>query len=176
MFGADGLSTNSLAINPDEQKRFYGLSVPSVILVVLAPTSLQTIPSGSTNTIGLAWNPSATTEVTGYRIVYGLSSDALTNSVDVGNVTSTIVSGLTPGQTYYLAVIALAGSSQSIATNALISAQTDTEVGIIALFNASTALEPATTVDTPTALITTSPIAPAIGTRAKRSFTSMTIT
>ena len=154
VFGADGLSTNSLAINPDEQKRFYGLSVPSVILVVLAPTSLQTIPSGSTNTIGLAWNPSATTEVTGYRIVYGLSSDALTNSVDVGNVTSTIVSGLTPGQTYYLAVIALAGNSQSIATNALISAQTDTEVGIIALFNASTALEPATTVDTPTALIT----------------------
>lgn len=154
IFGADGLSTNSVPVNPDEQKRFYGLSVPSVIIVVLAPTSLQTIPSGSTNAIGLAWSPSATTEVTGYRIAYGLDSNALTNFVDVGNVTSTIVSGLTPGQTYYLAVIALAGNNQSIATNALISAQTDTEVGIIALFNAGTALEPATTVDTPTALIT----------------------
>jgi CxxC motif-containing protein (DUF1111 family) len=154
VFGADGLSTNSVAINSDEQKRFYGLSVPSAIIVVLAPTSLQTIPSGSTNAIGLAWNPSATPEVTGYRIVYGLDSNALTNSVEVGNVTSAIVSGLTPGQTYYLAVIALAGNNQSFATNALISAQTDTEVGIVALFNASTPLEPATTIDTPTARYT----------------------
>lgn len=154
VFGADGLSTNSVPINPDEPKRFYGLSVPSAIIVVLAPTSLQTIPSGLTNAIGLAWNPSATPEVTGYRIVYGLDSNALTNSVDVGNVTSAIISGLTPGQTYYLAVIALAGNHQSLAPDAIISAQTDTEVGIIALFNAGTALEPETTVHTPTALIT----------------------
>jgi len=154
VFGADGFSTSSVPINADEPKRFYGLSVPSAIIVVLAPTSLQTIPSGSTNAIGLAWNPSATPEVTGYRIVYGLDSNSLTNSVEVGNVTSAIISGLTSGQTYYLAVIALAGNNQSITTNALISAQTDTEVGIIALFNASTVLEPATTVDTPTALIT----------------------
>lgn len=154
VFGGDGLSTNSVPVNPTEPRRFYGLSIPSAIVLVLAPTSLQTIPSSSTNAIGLAWNSSATPEVTGYRIAYGLDSNALTNFVDVGNVTSAIVSGLTPGQTYYLAVIALAGNNQSVATNALISAQTDTEVGILALFNASTALEPATTVDTPTALIT----------------------
>jgi CxxC motif-containing protein (DUF1111 family) len=154
LFGADGLSTNSVSVNPDEPRRFYGLSVPSAVVVVLAPTSLQTIPSGATNAIGLAWNPSATPEVTDYRIVYGLDSNALTNSVEVGNVTSAIISGLTPGQTYYLAVIALVGNNQSIATNALISAQTDTEVGIIPLFNVSTELEPATTVDTTNALIT----------------------
>jgi CxxC motif-containing protein (DUF1111 family) len=154
VFGADGLSTNSITINPGEQKRFYGLSVPSAIIVVLAPTSLQTIPSGSTNAIGLAWLASATPEVTGYRIVYGLDSNALTNSVEVGNVTSAIISGLTPGQTYYLAVIALAGNNQSPAPDAIISAQTDTEVGIVALFNASTVAEPATTVDTPTARYT----------------------
>lgn len=154
VFGADGLSTNSIAINPDEPKRFYGLSVPAAIIVVLAPTSLQTIPSGSTNAIGLAWNPSVTPEVTGYRIVYGLDGNALTNSMTVGNVSSAIISGLTPGQTYYFAVIALAGTSQSDATNALIAAQTDAEAGIIPLFNSSTVLEPATTVDTPTALIT----------------------
>lgn len=154
VFGANGLSTNSVAINPNEPKRFYGLSVPSAIVVVSAPTGLQTIPSGSTNAIGLAWNPSATSEVTGYRIVYGLDSNALTNSVEVGNVTSAIISGLTPGQTYYLAVIALAGNNQSLAPDAIISAQTDTEVGIVALFNVGTALEPETTVHTPTALIT----------------------
>ncbi|MGC3959108.1 MAG: di-heme oxidoredictase family protein [Verrucomicrobiota bacterium] len=154
VFGADGLSTNVVAINPDEPKRFYGLSVPSALIVVLAPTSLQTIPSGSTNAIGLAWNPSTTPEVTGYRIVYGLDSNALTNSVEVGNVTSAIISGLTSGRTYYLAVIALAGNNQSVATNALISAQTDTEVGIIPLFNLSTVLEPPTAIETTNALIT----------------------
>lgn len=154
VFGATGLATNSIAINPDEPQRFYGRALPEALIVVAAPASLQTIPSGSTNAIGLAWNASATAGVTGYRIVYGLSSDALTNSVDVGNVTSAIISGLTPGQTYYFAVIALAGNNQSLATDATISAQTDTEIGIIALFNAGTFLEPATTVDTPTALIT----------------------
>ncbi len=154
VFGADGLSTNSLAINPDEPKRFYGMSQPENLIAVLAPTSLQTIPSGSTNAIGLAWTASATPGVIGYRIVYGTDSGALTNSVEVGNVTSAIVSGLTPGQTYFLAVIALVGNNQSLAADAIISAQTDTEVGIIALFNASTILEPPTTVETPTALIT----------------------
>jgi CxxC motif-containing protein (DUF1111 family) len=154
VFGADGRSTNTLPINPDEPRRFYGMSEPETFIPVSAPTNLQTIPSGSTNAIGLAWNPSATLEVTGYRIVYGLDSNALTNSVDVGNVTSVIISGLTPGQTYYLAVIALAGNNQSLAPDAIISAQTDTEVGIVALFNASTPLEPATMIDTPTARYT----------------------
>jgi len=43
-----------------EPKRFYGLSVPSDIVVVQAPSGLQTIPSGSTNAIGLAWTASST--------------------------------------------------------------------------------------------------------------------
>ncbi|HMP84587.1 MAG TPA: di-heme oxidoredictase family protein, partial [Verrucomicrobiota bacterium] len=154
VFGADGLSTNNLPINPDEPRRFYGMSEPEAFIQVSAPTSLHTIASGSTNAIGLAWNASATPGVTGYRIVYGLDSNALTNSVDAGNVTSAILSGLTPGQTYYLAVIALAGLNQSLATEATLSAQTDTEVGIVALFNAVTPLEPATTIDTPTARYT----------------------
>lgn len=154
VFGADGLSTNSLPINPGEAKRFYGLSEPEAFIQVSAPTGLQTISSGATNAIGLAWNASATPGVTGYRVVYGLDSNALTNAVDVGNVTSAIISGLTPGQTYYLAVIALAGLNQSLATEATISAQPDLEVGIVALFDAGTVLEPPTTVDTTEALIT----------------------
>jgi len=154
IFGADGRATNSLPINPDEPKRFYGLSLPTDIIVVQAPANLSTIPSGSTNAVGLAWVASPTLGVTGYRILYGLESNALTNSTDVGNVTSAIISGLISGQTYYFAVVALAPGGQSLAADATISAQTDTEVGIVALFNASTVLEPPTTVDTPTALIT----------------------
>jgi CxxC motif-containing protein (DUF1111 family) len=153
-FGSDGRSTNSLPVSLGESKRFYGLALPSDIVVVQAPTSLQTIPSGSTNAIGLAWTASVSPGVIGYRVFYGTNSLNLTNSTDVGNVTSAIISGLISGQTYFLAVVALTASGQSLAVDATISAQTDTQAGIIALFDAFTSLEPATTVDTPTNRIT----------------------
>ncbi len=154
VFGANGLSTNSLPVNPVEANRFFGLSFPSNIVVVLPPTSLQNIASGSSNAIGLAWAASATPGVIGYRILYGLDSGNLTNAVDVGNVTSAIVSGLISGQTYYLAVVALTTSGQSLPADALILAQTDTNIGIVPLFSALTPLEPPTTVVTSNALTT----------------------
>ena len=154
MFGGDGLSTNSMAINPSEPQRFYGLSIPSNIVVVLAPASLQQVVSGSTNAIGLAWAASATSGATGYRILYGLSSDSLTNSTDVGNVTSAIIAGLTSGLTYYFAVVTLTASGQSLAASPIITAQPDATAGIVPLFDASTVLEPDTISNTPTMLVT----------------------
>ena len=154
VFGANGLSTNSLPVNPSEAKRFFGLSYPSNIVVVFAPTSLHSVASGSSNAIGLAWTASSTVGVIGYRILYGLDSGNLTNIMDVGNVTSANISGLTSGQTYYLAVVALTANGQSLAADALITAQPDTTASIIALFNASTPLEAPTTVVTSNALIT----------------------
>jgi CxxC motif-containing protein (DUF1111 family) len=153
IFAADGLSTNSVPINVGEAKRFYGLSAPNEIVVVQPPQGLQTIPSGSTNAIGLAWLASSTPGVTGYRILYGPSLEHMTNYLDIGNVTSANVSGLVSGQTYYLAVIALAPSGQSVASDT-ITAQTDVDLGVIALFNASTPLEAPTTIETTNALIT----------------------
>lgn len=154
IFGSSGFSTNRLLVNPGEPKRFYGLSIPTDIVVVQAPSSLHTIASGSTNAIGLAWTASSTPGVIGYRILYGTDSGNLTNILDVGNVTSANVAGLVSGQTYYLAVVALTASGQSLPTEALITAQTDTNISIVELFNAGTLLEPATTVVTSNALIT----------------------
>ena len=128
--------------------------VQSPMQPVLPPTNLHTIASGSADAVGLAWSVSPTPGVLGYRILYGVSSGSLTNSVDVGNATSAIVSGLTPGQTYFFAVIALTADGQSLAADATISAQPGVDPDIVPLFDASTALEPATTIDTPTALIT----------------------
>ncbi|MDB6065099.1 MAG: thiol oxidoreductase [Pedosphaera sp.] len=133
-------------------KVFYRLRIPAV--VILPPTNLRNVASGSSNAVGLAWTASSTFGVTGYRILYGVSSGNLTNTTDVGNVTSAIISGLTPGQTYFLAVVTLTGSGQSQPADATISAQTDTSTGIVPLFNIATSLEPDTTVDTPNALIT----------------------
>jgi hypothetical protein len=60
LFGADGLSTNSLSVDPDEPQRFFGLSIPADIVVVAAPANLFTFPSGSATAIGLGWTASAT--------------------------------------------------------------------------------------------------------------------
>ena len=144
--------TKSILVPMTRPAEFIRVETPSTI--VLPPTGLHAIASGSTNAIGLAWTASATIGVIGYRILYGVNSGHLTNSVTLGNVTSAIISGLTPGQTYYLAVAAFTANGQSLPANATLSAQPDTEAGFVALFNAATPLEPPTTVDTPAALIT----------------------
>jgi CxxC motif-containing protein (DUF1111 family) len=154
LFGADGLATNSLIVNPEEPQQFFGLSIPMEIVVVAPPANLFTFPSGSATAIGLGWTASATEGVLGYRILYGPNADSLTNSVELGNVTSAVIAGLTAGETYFLAVIALTANGESLAADAAISAQPDEDTGFVALFNASTPLEPATSIDTPAARYT----------------------
>jgi len=131
---------------------FIRLYTPPVI--ILPPSNLEQIVSGTTNAIGLDWTASATPNVTGYEILYGLDSANLTNSVQVGNENSAIIANLTPGLTYYLAVVTLAGAGQSPSPSATLSAQPDTTIGIVDLFDTSTPLEPDTFLNTPTALIT----------------------
>ncbi|MEO5912988.1 MAG: di-heme oxidoredictase family protein [Luteolibacter sp.] len=131
---------------------FFRLGIP--IAVVSPPTGLHTVPSGIGNAIGLAWNVSPTIGVTGYRIRYGISSGNLDQTLDVGNVTTATLAGLLQGQTYFISVSALTVNGESPAGDATLSAQPDVASGIVALFNSTTVPEPATTIDTPTALVT----------------------
>jgi len=151
MITGDG-GTKSIMVPMTNNTGFFRLRIPPV--VVLPPANLHTVVSGSTNAIGLAWTASPTPGVTGYRILYGDVSGSTTNSMDIGPVTSTIISGLTSGETYFVSIITLSDSGQSQASDATITAQPDTTVGIVPLFDASTALEPDTISNTPTALIT----------------------
>ncbi len=151
MVVGDG-GTKSFLFPMSNNPSYFRVVIPPV--VVYPPSNLNTVASGFTNAIGLAWTASPTPGVLGYRILYGVTSGNLTSSMDVGNVTSAIISGLTQGQTYFLAVITLTANGQSQAADATISAQPDTTVGIVPLFNASTPLEPDTISNTPTALIT----------------------
>jgi CxxC motif-containing protein (DUF1111 family) len=128
--------------------------VQSPLPPVLPPTNLHTIASGSAEAVGLAWSASPTPGVLGYRILYGLSSGSLMSSINAGNSTSAVVSGLTPGQTYYFVVIAITADGESLAANATLSGQPGVNPDIVPLFDAGTVLEPATSIDTPTALIT----------------------
>ncbi len=69
--------------------------------VVFAGEAVLTWDPPTTNTDG-----SPLTDLGGYRIYYGVSSGNYTQSIDVGNVTTYQVTGLTDGVTYYFAVTA----------------------------------------------------------------------
>ncbi|EKD78992.1 MAG: hypothetical protein ACD_41C00196G0001, partial [uncultured bacterium] len=70
------------------------------------PTNL-TLTAGDT-TITATWNASSAPAATlgGYKIYYGTSRTALTNTIDVGNTTTTTLTGLTNYTRYYVAVTA----------------------------------------------------------------------
>ncbi len=130
---------------------FFRLEMP--VAVVLPPADLQVVQPGVANAIGLSWSGSTTSGVTGYRIVYGLTSGAMDQTLEIGLATAATLQGLQAGQTYFLAIIALTGAGES-PIGPIISAQPAADTGIVALFNSSTTLETETTVHTSEALIT----------------------
>jgi hypothetical protein len=64
------------------------------------------------NDLMLAWDPSTSTELAGYRLFWGTTSGQYTTTIDVGNVTTYTVPGLTAG-TYYFAVAAYGSAGES---------------------------------------------------------------
>jgi len=68
--------------------------------------------------VTLAWDPSADTNVVGYALYYGPSSGTYPNRVDVGSVTNATVSGLQEGLVYYFVATAYnAASLESTPSN-----------------------------------------------------------
>ena len=57
--------------------------------------------------VSLSWQPSASTNVIGYNIYYGTTSGNYTGKITVGNVTTTTISNLNSGTTYYFSATAL---------------------------------------------------------------------
>ena len=57
--------------------------------------------------VQLEWIASSSTNVTNYRIYWGVSSGNYSNQLEVGNVTNAIVPGLVYGATYYFAATAI---------------------------------------------------------------------
>lgn len=84
-----------------------GASSATSILPMPAITSYQ----AGNNQVTLSWT--TVKSATGYKVSYGPSSLNYTNTVDVGNVTSTTITGLTGGQDAYFAVSSYTSSSSS---------------------------------------------------------------
>jgi len=56
--------------------------------------------------VTMTWDPSASTDIAGYKLYWGESSKQYSESVDVGKSTTHTITGLSSGQTYYFAVTA----------------------------------------------------------------------
>ena len=74
-------------------------------MVLLAAVLLCNNAQGDQN-VSLAWNPPQGSTVAGYFLYCGPEAGLYTNRINIGNNTTTSVSGLREGQTYHFAVTA----------------------------------------------------------------------
>ena len=80
--------------------------VARTILVFTLSLSIPCASKAGPGSLSLAWAPSPAPNIAGYILHYGVTSGQYTGNVITGTNTSTTVSGLIPGLTYYFAVAA----------------------------------------------------------------------
>ena len=79
-----------------------------IILLWGVFAALSPLSALAAGTVTLAWDPSAgTNAIASYKIYYGISSGAYTNSTSAGSATTLSISNLVGGKTYYFAATAV---------------------------------------------------------------------
>jgi hypothetical protein len=96
-----------IALKPISRTRTPGFSI--VVCIFIGVFASNALAAQAT----LAWDSNTESDLAGYRIHYGTVSGRYTTSIDVHNVTSYTLTGLTEGQTYYLAASAYDTSGNS---------------------------------------------------------------
>jgi hypothetical protein len=85
-----------------------GFRVRTVLWLLLVNLTilLLFVPKIHAAQVTLAWDPSSGTDIAGYKLYYGTSSRNYPFTLDVGSVTTHTITGLSDGQTYYIAATA----------------------------------------------------------------------
>jgi Fibronectin type III domain len=96
------MGSHNIAALPAGSKRTTLLTGGLVLLFCC----LGQIQARAQNDVTLAWNRSLGQDVAGYRLYYGTSNSGRMQTIDVGNATTTSMSNLTAGTTYYFVVTA----------------------------------------------------------------------
>ncbi len=91
------------------QAKGFGVTRQAVALVALF--FLAVLPAFS-QTVKLGWDPSPDPNAVGYKIYYGTISHNYSSTVTIGNVTSTTLTGLINGKTYYFAATTYDAANQ----------------------------------------------------------------
>ena len=89
----------------------------NTIPVTLMVSPSTTTPLSSTSSATLTWNPVTGTTVSGYKVYIGEAPRLYTRTLNVGTATSSTVTSLTRGRTYYFAVTAFNGAGESTPSN-----------------------------------------------------------
>src|SRR5205809_2908520 len=90
------------AMRTSSRRCAFYFSTCARYLIVLAMLLLSASSSWAA-TVTATWNPNPESDIAGYKLSYGTSSGIYTTTIDVGNVTSYVVT-VTAGQTYYFVV------------------------------------------------------------------------
>ena len=108
------LATAGRLTNPSRQPRLGRLDQWTVVLASVTLLFGLLLQAQAATSVTLAWDPSGSSSVTGYRLHYGTSSKSYSQTRDLGNTTTTNVSNLISGQTYYFVVTSVdAGNLES---------------------------------------------------------------
>lgn len=86
--------------------------VLSMLVLAVCWTEASQAGGDDEAAVALQWDANPESHLAGYKVLYGVSSGAYTRTVDVGNVTSFTLSGLTPDQVYYSVVVAYGTEGQ----------------------------------------------------------------
>ncbi len=85
------------------------------------PTGLASLDPNACGQLDLSWNANVEADLAGYRIHYGLAPGLYTGVVNIGEVSSYTLDGLTDGAKYYIALGSFDESSNSCALSSEVS-------------------------------------------------------
>jgi hypothetical protein len=107
-------------VRPDVARLFAGPIALFLLFFLMVPL-LPCTAARAHAQVTLAWTASSSSNVAGYDLYYGTTSGSLPNSINVGNVTSYTMTGLSPGTTYYFAVTAYDSSGDQSGDSSVVS-------------------------------------------------------
>jgi hypothetical protein len=93
-------------IIPLSKKSAFFILVLSGLLTLLFVILSLLVPAAHAGDVTVAWDPNPEPEVAGYKIYFGTTPGSYTVSMNAGNITSMVISGLETGVTYYFAAVA----------------------------------------------------------------------
>ncbi len=103
-----------------------GLVVSCSLPGGLDPTDMRNFhghKTRGTDTVQLSWNANSETNLAGYRLYMGTASGTYGSPITLGLVTTTNVTTLVPGTTYYFALTAFNAAGQEGAKSAQLTYQ-----------------------------------------------------